>query len=271
MIPGVAADNRRSELQPAAGPLCGARVLVTRPRHQAGPLWERLVELGAEVVLQPAIRILPPEDWAAVDAVLARLADFDWLVFSSANGVCGLLDRLLAQGHDMRSLARLRLAAIGPGTAQQLAQYRLRADLTPDEYRAEALAAALIAAGPHARFLLVRASRGREVLAQQLEAAGAQVQQVVVYQSLDVQQADALVQRLASRGQLDWITVSSSAIARGLARLFGDDLRRAPGQHQPHHVRHAAQTGLPAGGRSHRVHDGGPGGGDGGGRGEVGD
>lgn len=227
LIPGVPAHTRPPAGQPACGVLRGARVLVTRPRHQAEPLWQRLIELGAEVVLQPAIRIVPPDDWTAVDAALARLDQFDWLVFSSSNGVCGLLDRLLALGHDMRRLAGLRLAAIGPGTSQQLAQYRLRADLTPDEFRAEALAAALVAAGPHARFLLARASRGREVLAQQLDAAEAQVTQVVVYQSLDVGQPDALVQELARRGQLDWITVTSSAIARSLARLLGDDLRRS--------------------------------------------
>lgn len=207
-------------------PLFGQNILVTRPRAQAGSLAAALRDMGAEVLIQPAIEILPPESWEAVDSALQRLAEFRWLVFSSANGVQSLLDRLLAEHGDLRRLGEVNLAAIGPATAAELARYRLKADLTPTEYRAEALAAAL---APHVRgqrVLLVRASRGREVLAEQLTAAGAHVQQVVCYRSVDVPALDAAVAEALREGRIDWATVTSSAIARSLARLCGDDLHK---------------------------------------------
>ena len=119
------------------------------------------------------------------------------------------------------------MAAIGPGTADELARYGLRADLVPGQYRAEALAEALAHEAPGRRFLLARASRGREVLAEQLSAAGATVEQIVVYSSTDVQEPDPAVAALLRAGRIDWITVTSSAIARSLVGLFGEDLRRA--------------------------------------------
>lgn len=208
-------------------PLFGVRVLVTRPRGQADALRDRLQELGADVVVQPAIEIGEPDDWRPVDDALARLAHYDWLVFSSANGVRMLLDRLWATSGDLRRLGAIRLAAIGPGTADALAAYHLRPDVVPEEFRAEALAAELVAAAPGRHFLLVRASRGREVLAEQLRAAGGAVDQIVVYQSRDVIAPDAEVARALSEGRIEWVTVTSSAIARSLATLFGDALRRA--------------------------------------------
>jgi len=211
--------------------LFGQRVLITRPQRQTGRLWDLLSEQGAYCLLQPAIEIEPPADWLAVDAALARLAEFDWLVFSSANGVEYFLGRLLDTGRDLRALGSIKIAAIGPATSEALRQSRLRADLTPDEFRAESLAEALIeAAGKNAstpRLLIVRASRGREVLAETLSAVGCTVEQVVAYRSLDVETPDSEVAALLKQGRIDWITVTSSAIARSLVHLFGDDLRRA--------------------------------------------
>jgi uroporphyrinogen III methyltransferase / synthase len=208
-------------------PLFGTKVIVTRPHAQNDPLGDRLRELGADVLWQPAIEILPPEDWSAGDAALARLAEFDWLVFSSMHGVESLLDRLCTAHGDLRKLAGVRLAAIGPGTAAELARYRLKADLVPSHYRAEALADALAAVAAGQRVLLARANRGREVLAERLRAAGASVEQVVCYQSRDVTVPDDDIAAALHQGQIDWITVTSSAIARSLVGLFGDDLRRA--------------------------------------------
>jgi uroporphyrinogen III methyltransferase/synthase len=119
------------------------------------------------------------------------------------------------------------LAAIGPGTAEVLSEYHLRADRQPEEFRAEALAAALLPEVRGKRVLLLRASRGREVLAETLSAGGADVHQAVVYQSTDVRTADAEVIAALREGRIDWVTVTSSAIARSLANLFGEDLRRA--------------------------------------------
>jgi uroporphyrinogen III methyltransferase/synthase len=200
-------------------PLFGVRVLVTRASNQALPLATRLSGLGAEVRVQPAIEIGPPDDLAAVDRMLSDLSQFDWLVFSSSNGVQSLLDRLLLT-RDLRWLAPLKLAAMGPGTAEALARYHLRADLVPEEYRAESLAAALRSEAQSGR-------RGREVLADELTAQGGSVAQVVVYASRDVAAPDADIATELSDGRFDWITVTSSAIARSMVRLFGDSLRKA--------------------------------------------
>jgi uroporphyrinogen III methyltransferase/synthase len=213
-----------------ARPLFGQRVLVTRPRHQAADLVAPLEQLGAQCYVQPAIEIRPPTDWADVDRAIAGLPDFDWLVFSSSNGVEYFLDRLFNQGYGTRSLTHVRIAAIGAATAEALSRYHLRADLIPDEFRAESLAETLVTAAREqkkARFLLIRASRGREVLAESLAAAGFTVHQVVAYHSVDVEAADPDIAALLSAGKFDWVTVTSSAIARSLAKLFGNDLRRA--------------------------------------------
>ncbi len=207
-------------------PLFGQTVLVTRPRHQSYSVQQALSELGAQVLLQPAIDISPPDDWQAVDAAIAGLESFDWLVFSSANGVHYFLDRLLQQ-RDLRALHSAKLAAIGPATCTALNEYHLNADLQPECYRAEALAEALSATAAGSRFLLIRASRGREVLAEQLRAAGGEVEQVVVYRSSDVTAADESVSVALQEGRIDWITVTSSAIARSLCGMFGEDLKRA--------------------------------------------
>lgn len=206
-------------------PLFGRTVLVTRPEHQADAWATDLRRLGAEVLYQPAIEIMEPDDWRPVDAAIERLAEFDWLVFSSSNGVHYFLRRLQELGHDLRALGGRRLAAIGPATVDALAEYYLQADVVPSEYRAEALAEALT---PHAagrKFFLARASRGRETLAEMLSAAGADVTQAVVYESRDVVSPNADIVESMAAGRIDWTTVTSSAIARSVVQLFGDALR----------------------------------------------
>ncbi len=211
----------------ASRPLFGQTVLVTRPAHQAAKIVRHLAALGATTHMQPAIAIESPKDWNPVDTAIDQLATYDWLVFSSANGVRFFLDRILATGHDLRQLGSCRLAAIGPATVDALRAYHLRADVLPEEYRAEALAEALMPSAAGKRFLLLRASRGREVLAQKLLAAQAVVEQVVVYQSSDVQQADHAIEAALSAGKIDWITVTSSAIAHSLVHLFGKELKKS--------------------------------------------
>ncbi|MCH7751401.1 MAG: uroporphyrinogen-III C-methyltransferase [Planctomycetes bacterium] len=207
--------------------LFGRTVLVTRPERQSTDMIMLLGELGAAALMQPAIVIDPPADWSAVDAAIGALSTYDWLVFSSANGVHFFLERIMETGGDLRLLGGCQLAAIGPATAEALADYRLRADLLPDEYRAEALAEGLAASAAGQRVLLLRASRGREVLAERLTAAGAHVEQVVVYQSNDVAAPEPDIAAALAEGRIDWVTVTSSAIARSVVRLFGDDLKRS--------------------------------------------
>ena len=227
VIVGEAVAERAASDWFASRPLVGRTILVTRPIEQSEGLVESLSELGAAVLVQPAIEIGPPRDWAAADEAISALASFDWLVFSSANGVRYFLERLQHHQLDLRALGQCKIAAIGPGTADALAEYHLRADLLPEEYRAESLAEALAPVARGSRFLLLRASRGREVLAETLLAAGADVRQAVVYESRDVTTPDPDVAAALREGKIDWVTVTSSAIARSLAAMFGQDLARA--------------------------------------------
>ena len=211
----------------ASRPLLGQRVMVTRPAGQGVDLMQQLTSLGAAVVVQPAIEIGLPDDWTPVDQSIAKLDSYDWLVFSSANGVRHFLNRIWEKKGDLRALGKVKIAAIGPATADELAHYRLRADLIPTEFRAESLAAELIKQTTGQRILLVRASRGRELLADELRKAGRDVEQVVAYNNTDVERPEPQVVELLRSGQIDWITVTSSSIARSLVRMFGEELRQA--------------------------------------------
>ncbi len=211
-------------------PLSGRRIGVTRADEQADSQIDRIFELGAEAVLMPTLEIEPPVTWDAVDEVLRRVGEFDWIVFTSANGVRALLGRLWELGGDSRRLGRARLAAIGPSTAAVLGEFQLRADVVPETYRAEHLAAALCPQMAGQKVLWARANRVRDVLRNELTAAGAQLEESVVYQHHDVEAwSDDINQRLIA-GQLDWIGVSSPAIARNVARLMPEAARAHLGE-----------------------------------------
>ncbi|RUL88057.1 uroporphyrinogen-III C-methyltransferase [Tautonia sociabilis] len=205
-------------------PLFGQSVLLTRPIGEADRSAADLEALGAEVLVAPTVRILPVDDPAPMDDAIARLDSFDWLVFTSGNGVRHFLDRLPALGLDLRALGRLKLAAIGPATAEALAGYRLRADLVPGSYRSEGLAEALRPLVSGRRVLLARADRGRPVLKDELERV-AIVEQIPVYRNADADALpDTVLQRL-DRGAIDWITLTSSAITERLHALLPPSAR----------------------------------------------
>ncbi len=205
-------------------PLLGNQILLTRPGDQSADLLARLQELGAEVTVQPAIQIAPPATWQPVDEAIAHLDRYDWLVFSSVNGVQYLLERIRAVGGDVQRLAGIKLAVIGPATAERLQRYHLNVAAIPPEFRAESLADMLAEQAAGKRFLLARASRGREILAERLQAAGGKVDQVVVYTSRDVEHPAPGIALAILAGQFDWVTVTSSAIARSLHTMFDQAL-----------------------------------------------
>jgi uroporphyrinogen III methyltransferase/synthase len=196
-------------------PLFGKRVLVTRPQPQAEALARGLEQLGAVPILLPTVEVRPPADWSPVDRALAELATYQWLVFTSAHGVHSLVARLRQTGRDLRALGPLRLAAIGPRTAEALSGYHLEPDLMPAVFRSEDLAVALATAAAGGRILLARADRGRDVLPREL-AKVAQVEQIAVYSQADVVQPDPAVLDRLRRGEIDYVTLTSPNIARAL-------------------------------------------------------
>lgn len=232
-------------------PLLGRRIGITRPEGQADAAIERCLELGADPVLIPTIQILPPVNWTEVDATLDRLDDFDWLVFTSVNGVDQFFARLWERGADARRLGRIKLAAIGSSTAQALETRNLRADVVPESFRAEALAEAMAPLVRGQRVLWARASRGRDVLPAALRDAGATVEELVVYQNIDAESLPQPAVTLLEAGQLAWIGLSSPSIARRLPELLTPQARAQIGTAtrlaaiSPVTAQAALQAGLP--------------------------
>jgi uroporphyrinogen III methyltransferase/synthase len=221
--------NLRAETSWFEGlPLFGKRVLVTRPRGQADGMVRQLERLGAVPLVLPVIDTRPPDDLGPLDAALARLREgaYDWVVFSSAHGVHGLIRRLEGTGRDLRDLGRAKLAAIGPKTADALREYRLKPDLVPEgSVRAEGFADAL---APHVggqRLLLARAPQGREVLQTTLAAVAASVEQVAAYTQVECLDPASDAMDSLRRGEVSFVPLTSSNIARSLLAAFDATIR----------------------------------------------
>jgi uroporphyrinogen-III synthase len=229
-------------------PLQGKRILVTRAREQAGVLSTRLQALGAVPVELPTIRIVPPQNWEPLDTALSKLflvstpesqdtvwargtLAYSWVIFTSANGVNICCDRLLSLGYHPRTLSGVRVAAIGPATAAALANYGVTADLVPDEYIAESVAAALkndaLQRGDSLegkRILLPRAAEARKILVTELQQAGALVDEVAAYSTIPVASDDEqghAIWHLLQNGQIDIITFTSSSTVRNFMQWLG--------------------------------------------------
>ena len=150
-------------------PLFGQTFLVTRAREQASALTVELEALGARCIEAPSIRIADPEDWESADRAIASLPAYDWVIFTSVNGVTRFFDRLYSRGLDARSLSRAKVAAIGSETAARLRSFGIAADLVPAEFRAEGVAAALKGLmGSGAKVLIARAAVARDVLPEEI-------------------------------------------------------------------------------------------------------
>ena len=207
-------------------PLYGKTVLVTRARSQASRLTALLENLGANVIEKPAISIAAPADqYRAVDEAIAHIADYQWLIFTSTNGVKRFFERLGRSGKDVRALGYAKIAAIGQTTADKLFSYGIRADVVPRDFRAEGIIEALKGKlPPHARILLPRAAEAREILPEKLRGQGALVDVVPVYQTeaaeVPAEEADALRQAL-SAGEIDFVTFTSSSTVRNLMKILG--------------------------------------------------
>lgn len=212
-------------------PLFGRRVLVTRTRTQARDLVARLQELGASTIEAPMIEVVEPDDQAPLEAACAQIDTFQWIVFSSVNSVDYFMQRLLAGARDVRDLKGVSLCAVGPVTASKLTKYGLKVNLMPAEFRAEAIVDVLKATADlkGTNILLPHADLARELLADALREAGANVTEVVAYRTVPVTAetpGHPDVYRLLLDGAIDIVTFTSASTVRNFASQIGEEPAR---------------------------------------------
>jgi uroporphyrinogen III methyltransferase/synthase len=205
-------------------PLFGKTIVITRAREQASGFRAELEELGAQCIEFPTITIAVPPSWDPLDSAIRNLPQYDWVIFTSVNGVKFFIQRLLAAGRDARDLHGIRIAAIGPKTAEALESAMLRPDLIPSEYRAEAILNSLSEHSVQGkRFLMPRAMAAREVLPEQLSERGAQVDVVPAYQTVLPEQDAHKIRALLTNCEIDCLTFTSSSTVSNFFSLIGNE------------------------------------------------
>ncbi len=204
-----------------ARPLSGKRIVVTRTRKQAGALSDQLRHLGAEVIELPTIRIEPPSDVRAFAELVQDAHGYDWIVFTSPNGVTAFFEMFYKLYDDARDIGGARIAAIGPATAQRVREFHLKVDLQPDEFVAEAVVREFKKVGDieNLRILIARAEEARDLLPRELGALGAIVDVAVAYRTV-AEKSDRTEarSRLAAEGA-DMITFTSSSTVENFLAL----------------------------------------------------
>lgn len=210
-------------------PLFGQTIVVTRTRQQASDLTARLAELGANVIEAPTIELAAPADIKQIDAALSRAGAYDWIIFTSQNGVSFTRDRLRTMGRDARVFGNAKIAAIGDATAQAIRdELCLHVDLCPDQFVAEALADALASRGQIAekKFLMLRADIARPLLRDRLAAGGAaEVNDVPIYETRPATSLPQHLLEAIEQREVNWVTFTSSSTARNFVKLLGETYR----------------------------------------------
>lgn len=207
---------------PPLAPLTGCTIAVTRAEQQLGAARRLFEQAGARVVDLPALVVGPPEDWGPLDEALEDLAQFHWLIFSSANGVDGLQERLRRRGGDLaRPPKGLRIAAVGRRTAERLDALGVRVDFVPVRFTADALIDEFPVSAWGLHLLLPRVqSGGRTLLAEAFGAAGARVVEVPAYETRCPAGLPSQAVQALQQGSLQAITFSSAKTVRHCARLL---------------------------------------------------
>jgi uroporphyrinogen-III synthase len=204
-------------------PLAGLRVLVGRARHQASALSTGLTALGAEVIEIPFIEIRPPKSYRNFDAALKRVAEYDWLILTSVNGVDALASRLKRLRIKREKLSRLKIAAIGPATRDAIEALGLKIAVMPQHYIAESVVDALRGKVKGKRVLLARAKIARDVIPRELRTIGARVDVVEAYETVSPASSRKKLQAVMGNParQPQVITFTSSSTVRNFVRLLG--------------------------------------------------
>ncbi|HEY3153391.1 MAG TPA: uroporphyrinogen-III synthase [Candidatus Binatia bacterium] len=202
-------------------PLAGKRIVVTRARAQARGLVQQIEDFGGEVIEFPTIEIQPPESFVAFDAAVAKIENYDWLMFTSVNAVGPFLSRLQHVGKTVDMLEHLDVGAIGPETANELAAAGITCCLVPDRFQAEGILDKVTPETMRGKQVLIpRAAAAREVLPDTLRQRGASVDVVVAYRTVvPATEIEPLAKRLR-QSEVDVITFTSSSTVKNFVRIF---------------------------------------------------
>ena len=203
-------------------PLFGQRIVVTRAREQARALVKPLQDLGADVLEIPTIRIAPPDDKQPLTDAFLSLGEYDWLVFTSPNGVTTFFDYFLKGFQDLRAIGNVRIAAVGPGTAARIADFHLRVDVMPEEHLGRNIANAInrFESVENLKFLLLRAEAANPDLPKELMELGAIVDDVPCYKTVAETEDRTGASTRLLQGQVDWITFTSGSTVESFHARF---------------------------------------------------
>jgi uroporphyrinogen III methyltransferase/synthase len=202
--------------------LSGRRIVVTRARSQASSFVEALERLGAETIEFPTIEIMPPESYETLDRAMQNVKQYDWIIFTSVNGVICFSDRLAHFKIDARVLGKIRVAAIGPETAKAVESLGVTPHAVPEEYRAEAILEMLRPEEMRGRKVLIpRAAEARDVLVRTLREWGAEVDVVEAYRTIVPKNDPGRMRALLLGGKIDMVTFTSSSTVKNFVALFG--------------------------------------------------
>ena len=209
-------------------PLFGKRIVITRARAQASDLVSKLSKLGAHCIEIPTIQIVPPHDISPLKESIDNINHYDWLVFTSVNGVNFFFDTLFDRGKDVRALGHLKFACIGPVTKKRLKDFGIVSDILPETYRAESVINAFSGLEIKGKkILLPRAKKARTILPEELTKMGAQVNEVIAYETLLNAEGKKELVSLLENNEIDAVTfTSSSTVSNFMAQLESKNLKK---------------------------------------------
>ena len=202
-------------------PLEGKKILITRAREQSAGFAEQLRKLGAEVIVFPTIEIVPPLRWDRLDQAVDQLPSYDWVIFTSANGVHFFWQRLQEKGKALRLPSSLKVCAIGPATARQLQEKGIQVDYTPKEFVAEAILQGFEKMAIRGkRVLLARVKQARDILPKGLRTLGAEVEVVEAYRTVKPRGGARRLKDIFGDGKVNVITFTSSSTVNHFVELL---------------------------------------------------
>jgi len=205
-------------------PLFGKTIVVTRSREQASEFADQLQEYGAHVIEFPTIEIAKPDTLKPLDEAINNIQSYNWLVFTSINGVDSFFQRLFELGKDIRELKGIKLCAIGPATEEGIKKYHIKVDCIPPKFVAESVVEELkkVTVVKGERFLLPRADIARSSLPQELQKLGGTVTDLVAYKTIMAQPRNINLIDKINNGEINIVTFTSSSTVRNFVQIIGE-------------------------------------------------